>query len=60
MENSKPMSVFRERNLLLLNLVLDRYSSLSYENVDYILDEVTEHKCYKISYKWGLDHVFII
>ena len=60
MENSELLSVFKERNLLLLDLVLDRYSSLSFANVEYVQDEVTKHKCYEISYRWSLDHVFII
>ena len=60
MENSELLSVFKERNLSLLNLVLDRLSSLSYVIAEYIHDEVMEHKGYETSYRCSLDHVFII
>ena len=60
LENSELLSVFKERNLSLLNPVLDRYSPLSYAIAEHIHDEVMKHKGYETCYRCSLDHVFII
>ena len=60
LENSELLSVFKERNLSLLNLVLDRYSLLSYSIAEHIHDEVMKHKGYETCYRCSQDHVFII
>merc|ERR1712177_98175 len=60
LENSELLSVFKERNLSLLNPVLDRYSLLSYAIAEHIHDEVMKHKGYETCYKRSQDHVFII
>ena len=60
LENSELLSVFKDRNLSLLNPVLDRYSPLSYAIAEHIHDEVMKHKGYETCYRCSLDHVFII
>ena len=60
LENSKLPSVFKERILLVLNPVLNRYSSLSYTIAEYRHDEVMKHKGSETCYRCSQDHVFVI
>ena len=60
LENSESLSVFKERNLLLLNPVLDRFSPLSYAIAEHIHNKVMKHKGYETCYSCSQDHVFLI